>query len=248
MRDPETKTMERGVAHVWTAEPIPAARVLHLLDADERHRLTRFRFERDANSFASAHALTRLALSGAKPHILPSAWSFRTAEFGKPELSFPSELRFNLSHTRGLVAAATLVGAEVGVDVEAIGTREVAEELRERVLSPLESETLDALATHQQAERFFSIWALKESYIKARGLGLRLPLKEISFAFHRRSRASLSETPRADADAPADWKVHLQRLGEPTHALGVTAGRVDGGGPEIHVTHVDLATLAQSAR
>ena len=240
--------MERGIARVRVAHPVPAAQVLHLLDAGERGRLTRFRFERDANSFASAHALARLALSEAKQHILPSAWSFRTAEFGKPELAFPSELRFNLSHTRGLVAAATLVGAEVGVDVEAIGTRDVAEELRERVLSPRESQALDALAHDRQAERFFSIWSLKESYIKARGLGLRLPLKEISFAFNRLSRASLLETPRSDADTPADWTIHMECLGEPAHVLGVTAGRVDERDPEIHVRHVDLASLAQAAR
>lgn len=255
MRQSGTKTMERGVARVWIANPVPAATVLHLLEAEERARLARFRFEKDADSFASAHALTRLALSVVKRDIAPSAWRFQVAELGKPELAFPSALRFNLSHTRGLVAAATLVGAEVGVDVEGIGTLDLAEELRGRVLSPLESAALDDLPANRRAQRFFSIWALKESYIKARGLGLRLPLKKISFDFNGRSRPSLVETPRADADAPDHWAIHGECLPAPTsasesaaaHALGVTAARVDGEDVAIHVSHVDLALLAQAA-
>ncbi len=240
------------VASVWTAEPCLSGAVLHLLNREERARLDRFRFERDADSYASAHALTRLALSARDGTVDPAAWRFRDAEFGKPEISpeIPpkADLRFNLSHTSGLVATATLIGAEVGVDVEAVGTRAVAEELRERVLSPLESQELDSIPGACQAMRFFGIWSVKESYIKARGLGLRLPLKEISFAFPREATPDLVATPAGSPDAPGDWTVHLDYLSQPMHALAVTAGHTAHGPAEIHVTHVDLAALAQGTR
>ena len=257
MRQDGTKTMKPGDAYpsaqVWTAEPCAAAQVLHLLNPEERARLGKFRFEPDADSYASAHALTRLALSARDESVAPSKWRFRTREFGKPEIA-PDEggaepaLRFNLSHSRGRVAAATLVGAEIGVDVEAVGTLAVAEELRERVLSPLESGELDSLHEACRAMRFFGIWSVKESYIKARGLGLRLPLKEISFAFPREAAPDLVATPASSPDSPADWTVHLEYIGGPMHALAVTAGHTRHGPAEIHVSDVDLAALAQGAR
>lgn len=243
-------------AEVWVARPCSPDKVQHLLNDEERARLARFRFDADASSYASAHALLRLALTERDPRTAPSGWRFRTAEFGKPEIEAPAgdqgredaDLRFNLSHSRGFVATATLRGGEIGVDVEAIRTLEVARELRSRVLSPLESEALDALPPALQPERFFSIWSLKESYIKARGLGLRLPLREISFSFHGSHVAQLSETPRLDADEPSDWTVGLRRLDDPAHALAVTAASQGGPPVTIQVRRVDLGPLAQSAR
>ncbi|MFT6108269.1 MAG: 4'-phosphopantetheinyl transferase [Planctomycetota bacterium] len=253
MRQSGTKTTELRSAEVWTARPTPASEVLHLLDEQEQSRLARFRFERDADSYASAHALVRLALSSVNPAVKPSDWSFHVAEFGKPELPPPSDLRFNLSHTRDLVAAGTLVGAEIGVDVEAIGTREVAQELRSRVLSPLEVRALDELPLDRQARRFFAIWSLKESFIKACGLGLRMPLREISFAFDSQfgdgdDSPRLVETPSETSYQPEDWQIHLGRPQAQTHALGVTAGLVQGRAPAIRVTHVDLTALVKAAR
>ena len=36
-----------------------------------------------------------------------------------------------------------------------------------------------------QAERFFRLWTLKESYIKMTGEGMRIPLKEVEFRFSK---------------------------------------------------------------
>ncbi|MEM8713377.1 MAG: hypothetical protein AAGG01_20720, partial [Planctomycetota bacterium] len=130
---------ERSV-EVWVAKPAPAGEVEGLLDEAERARLRRFRFECDRNSYASAHALTRQLLSSLARDVAPEAWRFEAAEFGKPHVvarESESTPRFNLSHTRGLVAAAASAErVEVGVDVEAIGTLRLAQELRQRVLSP----------------------------------------------------------------------------------------------------------------
>ncbi|MEM8713713.1 MAG: 4'-phosphopantetheinyl transferase superfamily protein, partial [Planctomycetota bacterium] len=98
---------------------------------------------------------------------------------------------------------------------------------------------LDALPQEARATRFFSIWALKESYIKARGLGLRLPLKEISFGFDDGDhRARLDAVPPAGAstasDAVSHWHVALEILDDPSpHALAVTVAAEGTTGLEV---------------
>ena len=51
----------------------------------------------------------------------------------------------------------------------------------DRYFSPTEVAALGALPEAARPDRFFDYWTLKESYIKARGLGLQLPLDQFSF-------------------------------------------------------------------
>ncbi|PKH98220.1 4-phosphopantetheinyl transferase, partial [Shewanella sp. 11B5] len=48
-----------------------------------------------------------------------------------------------------------------------------------------ETNTLLQLPEELQRQRFFDLWSVKESYIKARGLGLALSLKSFSVDFSR---------------------------------------------------------------
>src|SRR6185436_18685723 len=91
-------------------------------------------------------------------------------------------LHFNLTNTRGLVACAVSVAhAEVGVDAEALDRSGETVAIADRYFSTEEVRALRALPESAQRQRFFAYWTLKESYIKARGLGLRLPLDQFSF-------------------------------------------------------------------
>ncbi len=128
--------------------------------------------------------------------VAPRDWPFRIDEHGRPELAArpagTPDLRFNVSHTNGLVACAVTVGREVGVDVEHTGRR-LVHDVAERFFSPREVADLRACPAADQPVVFFDYWTLKESYIKARGLGLALPLRQFSFLLRRvQSRASRS--------------------------------------------------------
>lgn len=117
-------------------------------------------------------------------------------------------LSFNLSHTRGLIALAVTRGRELGIDVENIATRAISLDVAERFFSPAEVAELSRVAPDRQQDRFFEYWILKESYIKARGMGLSLPLDGFSFEFPHHSAVNISINPELQdhADRWSFWQ------------------------------------------
>src|SRR6185295_18612851 len=109
----------------------------------------------------------------------PTAWQFARNRRGRPEISGPlgvAPLRFNLSNTAGLIACLVTLGVDVGVDVEDTHRRGETVRIANRFFSASEVAALEALPPERQRQRFFEYWTLKESYIKARGMGLAIPL------------------------------------------------------------------------
>jgi 4'-phosphopantetheinyl transferase len=146
-----------------------------LLSEDERQRLARFKFERDRRLFLMAHALLRVTLSR-YANVEPCAWQFRAGSYGRPEIAHPpSRLRFSLSHTPGLAACAIILDREIGLDVEDT-SRGAPIDVAERFFSPMEARQVHSAPLKARATRLFQYWTLKEAYIKARGMGLSLPL------------------------------------------------------------------------
>jgi 4'-phosphopantetheinyl transferase len=163
------------------SEPV-AESCASLLSEDERARWHRFRFARHAREFLATRALVRTALSHYRP-LAPEAWRFQVNAHGKPAVEPSCGLRFNLSNSPGLVVCLISQGADVGVDVEPHERAQKIAGLAPEVFSPRELAQLDALHGPERLDRALSLWTLKEAYIKARGLGLSLPLDRFSFLF-----------------------------------------------------------------
>ncbi|MFT4106484.1 MAG: 4'-phosphopantetheinyl transferase superfamily protein [Lacrimispora sp.] len=98
-------------------------------------------------------------------------------EHGKPYLKDFSHIHYNISHTKGL-AACGLGGSSLGVDVERI--RPFPESVAERVFSSAEKRRMKELPEKERDSYFFRMWTLKESYVKALGCGITVPLADIS--------------------------------------------------------------------
>ncbi len=97
---------------------------------------------------------------------------------GKPFLTDVPEIHFNLSHCDGL-AVCLFSEYECGADCESI--RKFKQRTAERVCS---AEELAALDKAQDKDYLFTrLWTLKEAYVKAIGIGISYPLREVSFAF-----------------------------------------------------------------
>lgn len=187
-----------------------------LLNADERDKEPRFYFAKDRLRYLVTRALVRTVLSRYLG-VGPADLQFGQNEYGRPHVLAPDAsqpLSFNISHTDGLIALAVSRCGDVGVDVENIVTRRAALEIAPRFFASAESMALAALPVAEQPERFFEYWTLKESYIKARGMGLSLPLGQFAFHFPSRDTVRLV-TEQSIGDDAATWSFsQLRPFGE----------------------------------
>jgi 4'-phosphopantetheinyl transferase len=208
----------------WMAvESPPAATVARwfaMLDEHERARADRFHFAADRDIYIAAHALTRALLTHV--HALPApAWRFVTAPTGKPEIAAAFDqpkLRFNLSHTRGLVACVVGFDHDLGIDVEANDRCRNELRLAARFFASDEVSLLRRIAEDERRKAFFRIWTLKEAYIKATGQGLACPLDSFAFGLDPitiRFCADCSED-------PATWQF-VQFDPTPRHVISLAA-------------------------
>lgn len=212
-----------------------------LLSDTERVRHDRLVVERDRRDFAFAHALTRSALSKYDGTVAPAAWTFGTAEKGKPFLTSVTTrpLSFNLSHTRGLVACVVAPGLDVGVDVEALDRNVEADNVARRFFAGIEIDGLHALSGAERVARFIDLWTLKEAYIKAVGSGLSHGLDAMSFVFL--DTDEIVFTPPSGVDA-TDWQFALFAP-TPRYRLAVAAR---GAGLGSAISAVDAASGSQA--
>lgn len=156
-----------------------------LLTGAEMEQEQKFYFARDQRRYLMTRALLRTVLSRYAP-IAPRDWTFQTNPYGRPHISNKqseaAKISFNISHTNSLIVIGVTHTLTLGVDTEnhqatrsTIGITQY--------FSTEEASALDRLPEDRRQQRFYEYWTLKESYIKARGMGLSIPLDSFSFTF-----------------------------------------------------------------
>lgn len=93
---------------------------------------------------------------------------YKLDEYGKP---YSDTIRFNVSHSKGLVALAISNKREIGLDLEAI--RDPKNGLLSYACSEEEQKYV------RDGRSFFEIWTAKESLVKASGRGIDRAAKSI---------------------------------------------------------------------
>jgi 4'-phosphopantetheinyl transferase len=228
-------TCEVHVWYVLTdkiTSPDLLGRYRSILSDAERERNDRYIFEKDRRLGLVSRALARWTLSQYRD-IKPAAWEFVENRYGRPELATTfspdlshadarkqprslsvvtgqcpcdAPLRFNLTHTAGLVACAVTETCDTGVDAENVARRPFDwQTIAQRNFAPREIEQIQALPLEVQKAAFFQFWTLKEAYIKACGMGLSLPLDAFAFELRPGSRPSVSFEPPLYED-PYAWQ------------------------------------------
>ena len=233
-------------AHLWSARPAaftdPArlARLRALLTGGERARIDRYRLARDRRTGLVTRALVRVTLSRYSD-VPPARWRFRANDHGRPEIASPtSPLRFNVSHTNGLVVCLVGRGRELGIDAESPHRDRRWLDLADRFFAPAEARALRGVPAADRPRRFLEYWTLKEAYVKARGRGLTLPLS--GFWFDPPASPAgirIRFTPAVDDD-PARWQFTLQRL-ETGHLVATAIDRT--GVARVRIAHYEVESL-----
>jgi len=159
----------------------------------ELERAGRFRFAIDAERYIVRRGKLRELLGarlGCQPRDVPLSWN----SFGKPIVR-GTDLRFNLSHSRGVALYVFARNAEIGCDIEWRRPELAREEVAERFFSARELESLRAAPRNRWVEAFFNCWTRKEAFIKALGFGLSYPLKAFDVSLAPGEPAALLRGP-----------------------------------------------------
>jgi 4'-phosphopantetheinyl transferase len=197
----------------------------------ERARYDRFRGDEDRRMFLLGRVMAR-ALVGRQLGVAPTAWPWREGPRGRPEIAWPdASLHFNLAHSAGLVACVVASGREVGVDLEDLGRRRIDWAVVERYCAPGE---IADIAAHGDRwhDRFLHYWTLKEAYLKARGVGISVPLEHLGFQIAGPSPQVTFSGPLAGLDTR--WKFQLRQVTN-RHLIAVAVSLHDDGTPGLQI-------------
>jgi 4'-phosphopantetheinyl transferase len=231
-----------GEIHLWLADYSEIedqslhAACRRLLNDVERAQEPRFYFARDRLRYLITRALLRTVLSRYAP-VAPESWVFSTNAYGRPEIANvetrDAQLTFNLSHTHSLIVLGVTRSRALGVDVENVRAREVSIDIADRYFAPTEVTALAAVPRPQQQYRFFEYWTFKESYIKARGMGLSIPLDRFSFHYPSDRGVEITIDPEL-ADEATRWQFWQLRP-TPDYLVAICAERLGAQGPRLVV-------------
>lgn len=236
-----------NAAHLWMVagdeppDPDTASRLMGLLDADERTRLDQVLFIEDRMRFLLSHALVRIALSRYRD-VSPNAWRFAPGQNGRPEIAGPvgaaSGLRFNLTHTKGLVACVVTHDTDCGVDAEFRKAMPDLQDLAATALHTLELRVFRELSKTKQLDHFLALWTAKEACMKACGRGFSMAPDTVALQIDSSGASAYV----LSAPENLNWYIRLYRP-TPNHHLALA---LDPSGPtEIAVQRLqsDLVSL-----
>lgn len=147
--------------------------LLSILSPDKQKRIIRLVRKEDKYRILLADILVRNILSK-RCKIHPKVIRYDYNQFGKPFFQQFKSVSFNVSHAGDWVVCI-FDYTPVGIDVEKV--QPINLEIGKLVFSEEEYQDLQRKSEgRERLEYFYDLWTLKESYVKARGMGLSLPL------------------------------------------------------------------------
>ncbi|GFO09143.1 L-aminoadipate-semialdehyde dehydrogenase-phosphopantetheinyl transferase [Plakobranchus ocellatus] len=191
------------------------------VQGEEKERISKFMFKKDAKSAMVGRLLLRYAVS--KILGIPCrALQFGRTEKGKPYLVSPidkttmrSDLSFNVSHQGDYVVLAAERGNNVGVDVMKVEwprntpVSSFFKTMHRQYTDQEWSEVKCYSNERDQLKVFFRLWCLKESVVKALGIGIGFEVSRLNFNFHCRDisegQVVTDTTVDIDEDPAPEW-------------------------------------------
>lgn len=216
--------------------------LLRYVPAERQEKIARCGKQEDRRRSLGAGLLLEYGLRSLGCSLLPLVPGTETVHlvrgaYGKPELSGGTGVHFNLSHA-GDYAAAVFDDGAVGIDVER--ARRVNVNVMQRQFTAAENAYL-----RSKPDAFLRLWTRKESYCKAVGEGLHLPLSSFDVLEDQVSgrtapAAEAAEAEMAVREADAGQFYLYTEVPVKGYVLSVCAGHPITGCP---VENVDLRKL-----
>lgn len=149
-----------------------------LIDAAERGRVERRRFDADRDQLTLGYALHRLLLGNTLGCDVTEVPLTRDAR-GCPRL-VDRPLCTSLSHANGCIALAVTATGPVGIDIESATRAAAMPEIAGRVCHPVDAAALAGLVQPAWSAALLTLWVRKEALLKAAGVGLEREMNGFS--------------------------------------------------------------------
>ncbi|NMF07963.1 4'-phosphopantetheinyl transferase family protein [Clostridium beijerinckii] len=149
-----------------------------------------FKFKEDLYSTTFGEVIVRLVLCKLLK-LSNNELKFSRNDFGKPYLCNSSKYKFNISHSGDWIVLA-FSNYDIGIDIERLSMLHL--EVVNKFFAQDERDYIYNSDERNIKYRFFKIWTLKESYIKARGYGLSMELNKINVCEKRYNNEYVENT------------------------------------------------------
>ncbi|PIR37503.1 MAG: hypothetical protein COV35_10470 [Alphaproteobacteria bacterium CG11_big_fil_rev_8_21_14_0_20_39_49] len=151
----------------------------HILSPSELEKMNKYKIEDDKKRFCTGRIITRTVASrylktdSNKIEILFN-------EHGKPYIKNSKAFFFNISHSGDWVVVG-FSDYEIGVDIQMIDTGKKLniDNIAKYAFHPDEIKYIND-SEEEKHTRFYTIWSLKEAFVKAKGVGFYNNLEKLS--------------------------------------------------------------------
>ncbi|WP_458119531.1 4'-phosphopantetheinyl transferase family protein [Paenibacillus sp. Z6-24] len=198
------------VTGVYVPDLIPEDGMERLREAvsEERKQASlKFHRQQDAQRSLIGEALL-LHILRERYHLSAGSVSIAKNAYGKPYLEEYPDIYFNISHAGDWIVCADGT-VPVGIDIEQVRPIDFA--IAERFFTASEYTQLMKAPPQQQLQLFYTLWTLKESYIKYIGKGLSVPLDSFAITIADNGTAKLCP-PRPEEDSSGSWEDHAGQI------------------------------------
>ena len=152
--------------------------LLHFVSFERRVRILKYKNEIDKKRSLIAELLIRKA-AYEELDIPIEKVKISYNPYGKPFIDNVRYFKFNITHSGNYVAIA-VSRYGVGIDIEKIENIDMG--VAKRFFMKSEYQYIKSLSSEtEKINAFYMLWTLKESYIKAIGKGLKIPLNSFGF-------------------------------------------------------------------
>ena len=209
----EFPVLKSGEIHLWRVSLTPDKGLLKqcelALSSRELGRMEFFDFEKVKQNYLVSQGVLRILL-GNYLSVKPNEIQLDRHAKGKPFCVNDKGLFFNISNSGGYcVFAFTRIG-ELGIDLEEVRPLADLEEMIAKNFS-FEEKLYIRQKKEEELRRFFFMWTVKEAYLKAIGVGMRIEPQQLDFRVRKNEVRLISVNGMEDFD---DWILREVPMGE----------------------------------